>query len=159
MKKWITVIALLVFVLLTGCSEKQQAPALNPVVLSEVRDTVLQEMNIQEPFLLETEALMNLYGIDAQWVASSAGFVTMNGTFPDEVIFVEAADEASAEQIRTKLQGRLDEVLVQSQTYDAENYALAQACTVMVDETYVCLILSPNHEQIAELYRSSLYSE
>ena len=159
MKKWITVIALLVFVLLTGCSEKQQAPALNPVVLSEVRDTVLQEMNLQEPFLLETEALMNLYGIDAQWVASSAGFVTMNGTFPDEVIFVEAADEASAEQIRTKLQGRLDEVLVQSKTYDAENYALAQACMVMVDETYVCLILSPNHEQIAELYRSRLYSE
>jgi len=159
MKKWLAAAMLLIFVWLTGCGVEDQATALNPVVLSEVRDAVVEEMNIQEPFLLETEALMSLYGIDPQWVAGSAGFVTMNGTFPDEVIFVEAADEASAEQIKSKLQGRLDEVLVQSKTYDAENYAAAQSCAVTVDGTYISLILSPSHERMTEIYRNCLYSE
>lgn len=161
MKKWIGAALLFVSVcmLFAGCGNHAQPVTVKTVVLSQVRDAVLQELGEEAPFLIETDALMNLYGIEPQWVASSASFVTMDGTFPHEVIFVEAADLDAADEIRGKLQNRLDEVLVQSKTYDAENYAAAQACTVTVDGPYVCLILSPEYQQITELYQNSLYEE
>lgn len=163
MKK-ITALLLLLVALCSfvGCEKSVEAnPSLElkEVVLSDVREAMIHEIGAAEPFLLETEALMNLYGIDSQWVASSAGFVTMNGTFPDEIILVEAVDEASAEEVRGKLENRLAEVLVQSKTYDAENYAAAQACTVRVDGVYVCLILSPEQERLSEIYQKNLFEE
>ncbi len=160
MKKWIIVCLLLVSVCVhfSGCG-KMEEPVLKAVALTDVRDAVLQDLGVEMPFLIETDALMNLYGIEAQWVASSAGFVTMNGTFPDEIIFVEAVDTDAAQKVQEKLENRLAEVLVQSKTYDAENYAAAQACTVRVDGCYVSLILSPEYQQVSEIYETCLYKE
>lgn len=160
MKKWIIVCVLLVSVcvLFSGCAE-EPAQEVNAVVLSEVRDAVLQGLDAEMPFMIETDALLDLYGIEGQWVASSAGFVTMNGTFPDEIILVEAVDANAAQMVREKLENRLAEVLVQSKTYDAENYAAAQACTVRVDGCYVSLILSPEYQQVSEIYETCLYKK
>ena len=156
MRKFVTAVLFFVTIcmLFAGCGAQDAVLETKDVGLPAVRDAVLEGLNGGEPFLIETDALLNLYGIEPQWVDASAGFVMMNGTFPDEVIFVKAADEASKEEIREKLQNRLDEVLVQSKTYDAENYAAAQECSVTVDGPYLCLILSPQRDMIAEIYQS-----
>lgn len=122
------------------------------VDLSAVRADIISQLSISDPLNLETDALMNLYGIDASLVAQSASFVTMSGTFPDEVILVEAVDEAAAATIQEKLQNRLNEVLVQSETYDPENYKAAQSCQVRVNGLYVSLILSPKQADMAAIY-------
>lgn len=132
--------------------ETPETPA--TVELDQVRTAMIDQLEITDPFLLDTDALLNLYGIDSAWVAQSASFVTMSGTFPDEVILIEAADTAAAESIAQCLQNRLDEVLVQSKSYDAENYAAAQACQVRTDGLYVCLLLSPKQAEMAEIYQS-----
>ncbi len=150
---------LMVLVLLCsacGTAPSSDVPEAGSVVLSDVRDLIVDRMSVQAPFMIETDALMDLYGIDPLWVSSSAGFVTMNGTFPDEVILIEAADEAAAAEIQAKLQSRLEQVMVQARTYDAENYALAQECSVQADGIYLCLILSPSYKEITDLYKSCL---
>jgi len=38
--------------------------------------------------------------------------------------------------------------MVQSKSYDAENYKLAQQCKVSVKGNFVTLFLSPDHAQI-----------
>ena len=53
------------------------------VDLSAVRADIISQLSIADPLNLETDALLNLYGIDASLVAQSASFVTMSGTFPD----------------------------------------------------------------------------
>ena len=122
------------------------------VDLSAVRADIISQLSIADPLNLETDALLNLYGIDASLVAQSASFVTMSGTFPDEVILVEAVDEAAAATIQEKLQNRLNEVLVQSESYDPDNYKAAQSCQVRVNGLYVSLILSPKQADIAAVY-------
>ena len=122
------------------------------VDLSAVRADIISQLSIADPLNLETDALLNLYGIDASLVAQSASFVTMSGTFPDEVILVEAVDEAAAATIQEKLQNRLNEVLVQSETYDPDNYQAAQSCQVRVNGLYVSLILSPKQADMAAIY-------
>ena len=122
------------------------------VDLSAVRADIISQLSIADPLNLETDALLNLYGIDASLVAQSASFVTMSGTFPDEVILVEAVDEAAAATIQEKLQNRLNEVLVQSESYDPDNYKAAQSCQVRVNGLYVSLILSPKQADMAAIY-------
>lgn len=149
MKKGIIACLLAVLLTLSACSGGTKIP---DVDLTQVRTDLLEAQGIEDPYLLDTDALKSLYGIEAEDVAQSASYVTMDGTFPDEIILVQAVDDKAAERIQSCLKTRLDEVMVQSQTYDPENYAAAQKCTVTVDGTYVALILSPEQETLRSVY-------
>lgn len=124
----------------------------DPVQLSEVRSAMINQMSITDPLLLECDMLVDLYGISVDMLTQAAAFVTMAGTFPDEIILTEAVDEDAAAAIETALQKRLDEVLVQSETYDAENFAAAQECKVVRNGLFVALILSPKQADLTAIY-------
>lgn len=129
-------------------------PAENKVDLAAVRTAIVDQLGLTDPLNLDTDALNNLYGIDPSLIAQSASFTVAAGTFPDEVIMVEAVSDEAVATIQEKLQSRLDEVLVQSQSYDAENYKAAQSCQVRVNGRFVSLILSPKQADIAAIYAS-----
>lgn len=151
--KRITLLLLSILMLLSlvGC-KNTQTDVLN-IDLAEVRTAMLDAQNLEDPYLLETDALLDLYGISSEDVAQSASFVTMSGTFPDEIILVQAVDIAAAERIAASLETRLGEVMVQSETYDPDNYKAAQACKVETNGLYVSLILSPNQANLLEIYQ------
>ena len=165
MKKTISLCLVLIciIVMLCGCGtneiqQQTQEPAdvssndiTGPVDLTVLRESVIDQLEISDPLTLESSVLVDLYGIGEDLIAQSGCFVTMSGTFPDEVLLIEAIDPTAATVIAEKLQGRLDEVLVQSKTYDAENYAAAQNCKVTQCGSYVTLILSPKQAEIAEI--------
>lgn len=142
------ILSLLLALGLTACGGKEEVA----VDLTDVRGAMLEVQAPDEPWLLETDALKNLYGIEADDVQQSASYVTMSGTFPDEIILVQAVDEKAAERIQSALKARLSEVMVQSQSYDPDNYVAAQKCTVTVNGTYVALILSPEQESLRAVY-------
>ena len=129
-------------------------PAENKVDLAAVRTAIVDQLGLTDPLNLDTDALNNLYGIDPSLIAQSASFTVAAGTFPDEVVMVEAVSDEAVATIQEKLQSRLDEVLVQSQNYDAENYKAAQSCQVRVNGRFVSLILSPKQADIAAIYAS-----
>ncbi len=122
------------------------------VSLANVRSKMMSECGISDAMPIETSGLANLYGIQPSQVKQSAGFVTMSGTFPHEIIMVEANDSASADNIASHLQSRLTEVLNQSKSYDADNYALAQQCRVTRNGNFVALFLSPSHSALSAVY-------
>lgn len=129
-------------------------PAENKVDLAAVRTAIVDQLGLTDPLNLDTDALNNLYGIDPSLIAQSASFTVAAGTFPDEVVMVEAVSDEAVASIQEKLQSRLDQVLVQSQSYDAENYKAAQSCQVRVNGRFVSLILSPKQADIAAIYAS-----
>ena len=129
-------------------------PAENKVDLAAVRTAIVDQLGLTDPLNLDADALNNLYGIDPSLIAQSASFTVAAGTFPDEVVMVEAVSDEAVATIQEKLQSRLDQVLVQSQSYDAENYKAAQSCQVRVNGRFVSLILSPKQADIAAIYAS-----
>lgn len=153
---------LLTFVLmcsfLCSCADKEvvktnDIPAesknqIDTISLTDVREEILTELKIEDSMPIETESLNSLYGIDSALVKQSASFVTMSGTFPHEVIMVEATDKEAVKTLEEALGKKLAEVMVQSKSYDAENYKLAQQCKVSVKGNFVTLFLSPDHAQI-----------
>ena len=100
--------------------------------------------------------MLDLYGIQEADLAQSGSFATMSGVFPGEVILVEAVDKDAAARVAGLLQARLDELLNQYKTYDAETYALAEACTVDTNGNFVSMLLSPEGSKMREILAASL---
>ena len=96
--------------------------------------------------------LLALYGIEEADIKESACFVTMDGIFPDEIVMIKAADTDAADRIEEKLNTRLDEIKVQSQSYDPENYAIAQECKVFREGNVVALFVSAKHADMEAIF-------
>lgn len=122
------------------------------VDIENVKETIISELSITDARSLDSSRLLDLYGIKEEDVTASACFVTMNAIFPDEVIMVNAVNKDKAQEIAEMLQTHLDAVKVQSQSYDAENYAIAQKCEVMTEGLTVALFLSPDQEAMVEIF-------
>lgn len=122
------------------------------VDIETVKETIISELSITDARSLDSSRLLDLYGIKEEDVTASACFVTMNAIFPDEVIMVNAVNKDKAQEIVELLQTHLDAVKVQSQSYDAENYAIAQKCEVMTEGLTVALFLSPDQEAMVEIF-------
>ncbi len=125
------------------------------VDIAKVKDSIISELSMDGAMDLGTDRLLDLYGIESDDVDSSACFVTMDGVFPDEIIMVNAKSVDAVSRIKEKLQNRLDEVKVQSQSYDPENYAMAQECKVITQGMTVALFLSPDHEAMESIFENA----
>lgn len=135
-----------------------EVPAEQPAATSliDIRDKMLSDLGISDYMEISPSRLLDLYGIQEADVAQSGSFATMSGAFPGEVILLEATDEAAAGRIAAALQNRLNEVLNQYKTYDAETYALAEACTIDTDGKIVSMLLSPEREGMLKILTDSL---
>ena len=133
--------------LLTACGAES---ATKDIVA--IKEQIITELAIEGAMDISTDRLLDLYGIEAESVKTSACFVTMGGAFPDEIVMIEAVDSASAKQIAQKLESRLADVSNQAQNYDAESYAQFQKCKVQTDGVYVALFISAQAEQMQKLF-------
>ena len=133
---------------LTGCSGASEPD----VSLSEILVELETAVSIDGASQMTETDLLDFYGIQASDIAEQASLISMSGIFPDEVIMIKAQDEEALGRIREKLDNRLQEVLNQSKSYDAESYAIAQKCAVDVRGLYAALFISPTHETMTQLY-------
>ncbi len=129
--------------------EEKSSAAVN---LESVKNAIITIVGIQDPLDVPTSRLSSLYGIESSLVKQSACFVTIEGAFPDEIVMIEAVDEAAANSIKALLDNRLEEVKEQSKSYDAENYALAQQCSVDKKGCFVTMFLTPQHANMKVIY-------
>lgn len=137
---------------LTSSSETSE----KQVDLGGIKKTIISELKIEEPMDIDTSKLTDLYGIEAADVAESACFITSNGTFPEEVIMIKAKDDAAQKRIVQLLETRIDDVKIQSESYDPDNYAIAQKCKVITQGEYVAMFISASHEKMESIFIQSL---
>ena len=126
------------------------------VDLTALRDRIISAAGVQGAMPLPKERLTDLYGIAQGDIASAGCFITVNGSFPDEAIMIEAQNSAAKSRIVSALNTRLSDVLVQAQNYDPEDYALARQCKVITSGNYVALFVSPSHAAMESTFRSAV---
>jgi len=120
--------------------------------LAEICNEIKQEVSASDAMDLDLDAICNLYAIDTSWVKDASGFVVMAGTFPHEVVMVEAKDSDSAAKVESMLKVKYNSFVEQSKGYDAQNYALAQKCKVERKGNHISMFLSPDFEVIRTIY-------
>lgn len=141
-----------------GCDKQAENPSIPEnqqtieADLFEVRDKIINDLSISDAILIESADLFDLYGISEDMLLQSASFVTMDGTFPHEIVMTQGKDSKTADTIESALSTRLSEVLLQSKSYDAENYALAQECKVVRKGEFVSIFLSPLQNDMLSVY-------
>ena len=126
------------------------------VDLSALSNQIIKSAGVEGAMPLPKERLTDLYGIAQADIASAGCFITMNGSFPEEAIMIEAKDSGAQSRIVSALNTRLADVLVQAENYDAENYALAKQCKVITSGNYVALFVSPHHAAMESAFNSAV---
>lgn len=120
--------------------------------LAALKASIIEKLEISNPVDVASDRLTALYGIDAADVADSACFITMEGSFPDEIVMIKATDADAAGRIAEKLGVKLEDVLNQSKNYDADNYAIAQTCKVVTKGDFVSLFISAKHVEMEKMF-------
>lgn len=165
MKKILSLFLVLTLVFaFSSCGQKPEVPSTSEkmsqkettIDINAVKDRIIAETQLPEPLEIKAEALCELYSIDEADVSEAVCVTTMNGTFPDEVIIIKAASEEAKQRISDILTSHLEDVKVQSQNYDAENYALAQECKVIGEGNYLALFVSAKHAQMEKIFNESV---
>ncbi len=128
---------------------KNEAPA---VKLGSIRSEIKSSLAISDAADLDADSISGLYGINPSDIKDAAGFVVMAGTFPHEVVMVEAKDASAADRIESMLSAKHQSFVEQSKGYDAENYALAQKCKVVRKGNQLSMFLTPDYETMQGVY-------
>ncbi len=123
--------------------------------LSALRDKMIADFSSEDAIPFESDVLLDLYGIATDDVAESACYMTMDGVFPQEIIMIKATDEEALARISDALETRIADVKLQSESYDPENYALAQKCKVTTRGLYATMFLSPHFDEMTEAFNSA----
>ena len=103
------------------------------------------------------ENLPNVYGFDGAQVVNAAAFNAMTGgAFPEEVVMIQAVDEAAAADIAAKLEGRLTAIADQAASYDPASLELAENCDVVTSGVYVGLFFSNHYDAMVSAFQSAV---
>ncbi|MBE6813438.1 MAG: DUF4358 domain-containing protein [Ruminococcaceae bacterium] len=158
MKKILTLaLCLLMALCLTACGgndDATQPDAGNDAVavdLAACLEQIKTDCALTDARNINADSLFDIYGVAAEQYKQAACCMVPTGVFPAEVLMFEAVDADAAAAIAGKLELRLQEVKNQSQSYDAENYALAQQCAVNTNGNIVTLFISADFNAMNDI--------
>ncbi len=137
-------------------SEPISETGIKEIDISAIKEKIITDLKIEDAMDIATDRLSDLYGIDSNDVEESACFITSNGAFPEEVIMIKAKDSDAQKRIAQLLETRIEDVKVQSESYDAENYAIAQKCKVITNGNFAAMFISASHEQMEKIFAQSI---
>ncbi len=152
MKKLLCLAVACLTVLLCSCSGSGGAKP-----LSEVFKKISSEVKLSEMVEFDdVAALDRYYGITKEQVGEFAGGINNSGVQQEEIVLIKAADEKSADSIKTALENRKDAKYNENKNYNPEQAEIIKACDVEKDGLYVSLIISPEAEKITKIYESEI---
>lgn len=136
-----------------GCSGGTKAADMD---VTKTMEALLEKAPIEGSIQLSQEDMLNFYGIQSEDMESFAATLAADGITAKEIVLVKAKDEESAKTVESKLQGRLDARRNEFNNYLPDQYAIVEKSEVKRDGVYVRLIISPQQEELVELYDSKL---
>ena len=155
MKKLISLLLLLGLcaALLAACGG-EEAPKSVQMQAQEVY-TQLSEKAVKSAMLkLNESLLLDLCGIRSEDVKQAVVAICEDSLLTDEVWVVEATDEAAAQRIIELAKNRLKKKGEESITYSPEQNAIVKKAEILTCGNYFALLVSPDVEAMAELFRT-----
>ena len=135
--------------------EATQASSSGPV-MGEVYNKMIENVQMPEMLELDEQMQMDYCGIDSQELIQSLVLVCSDGMRTDEIWLLEAPDEETAQALAELAQQRLDVKGQESVTYSPEQYAVVQEAQILQQGNFLALIVSPEVEALAEVYRQEM---
>ena len=141
---------LLVMLGVTACSSSQKTADLSKVM--EDMKAIMENKDMMD---LDESDLMSYYGIEASQVKQFAVYIDSTGIKGDEIILIEGIDADAAKSIKEKIDARYQEKENTMKTYQPEEYAVLKKSKVEQNGNYICLIVSPQGDDLKEIYNKA----
>lgn len=139
-----------------GDSETNPAPAPTPVDFSALMETLTTIAPIDDPLILGESDMLDFYGIEATQMKQFAAQQCSNGISAQEIVLVEAVDEAAASVVQEKLENRLSARMAESKDYLPDEYTIISDCEVVRDGLCIRLIIHAQEDALVEEYNKAL---
>lgn len=123
--------------------------------LSEIYTTITKDAQMPEMMQLETDMLLDLFGIRAEYCNQAVVYMCVNSLRADEIWLLEAKDAESLAALKNLAQARLDQKDAESVTYSPEQNAVVKAAQVIEAGNYFVMIVSPDAAAIAGAFRTA----
>ena len=144
---------LLSFVLLIGlasCSGEAKSADLTAVM--DDMKAVLENTEMMD---ITAENLMPQYGIDSADCKQFAVYIDSTGLKGDEIVLLEGVDADAASRLKEKMDERYRQKENTMKDYQPEEFAMLKECKVEQKGNYVSMIVSPQHEELEEIYEKA----
>ena len=152
MKKTVAFLSVLLALALVLCACGEAAKP-----LSEVFGSIKEQVRVSELVEFSDAAdLDRFYGIAAEDIADFAGGINNSGVDQEEIVLVKASNNDAADRVKTALENRLNAKMNETRSYNPEQYAIVEKCSVETDGLYVSLIISENARQMREIFKTGI---
>lgn len=152
MKKFFAVVLALVVVacIFAGCQKTD-------VDLSSLLMQINEAHGISDLKILETAGDLNrYYSVSEEDVKQFAAELTTQASEYNEVIIVEAVDDAAADRVATQLNNHLDAQLNTAKSYDKDAVAMIESCSVKQSGSIVYLVISDKSAEILKTIENAI---
>ncbi len=152
MKKLLCTLMLMVLCLtcLSGCTASFTAPTrpLNRVYADMEAAGVLPKM-----LSVDADTVLDFFGIEVAACTESIFMISADSMLADEVVLIRVADAQTAKDYKALLDSRLEAKAAEAKGYSPEQYAIIKKGKVLQIGTDLALILSPEVDQLLEIYQ------
>lgn len=156
------ILAVVMLLSLAGCGsntneetqpETLPQESLAPADMEKIYEAMAEKM--PEMIRMDETTMLNFCGIQAQDCVQVVAAICADGLITDEVWLIEAKDEAALERLKALAENRLQMKGEESITYSPEQYEVVQKAQVLTNGLYMALIVSPDVDALAEIFRAS----
>lgn len=140
-------IALMMMLLLAGCTPKKDDVPLAQMYQQMEKTGVLPEM-----LPLDEEEAYDLIGLEYSQYTEQVVMISQDGLLADEVILLRAKDKASADATYQLLESRMDAKAREARDYSPEQYAIIKDGILRQDGQTLVLLVSPRVNELNDIY-------
>lgn len=124
-----------------------------PADMEKIYEAMAEKM--PEMIRMDENTMLNFCGIQAADCVQVVAAICADGLITDEVWLIEAKDEAALDRLKTLAENRLQAKGEESITYSPEQYEVVQKAQLLTNGLYMALIVSPDVDALAEIFRAS----
>ena len=151
MKKLIALVLAVMMLCLTGCGKDAGADVQMDV--QSVYDSMVPVLPEMLP--MDEMMMLNFCGIQADMCKQAVVSVCFDGLRADEIWLIEAKDADTLKELEALAQSRLTRKGEESITYSPEQYEVVQAAEVITAGNYLAVIVSPDVQDLVEIFNQA----
>ena len=146
-------LALILVVIVSACAPKAPEADVNfNAVISEIERSVGFVDHMVD---MTASDIQLLYGIQGSEILQYAGKYNDSGVLADEVILLEAVDEATAADVRDRVQLRYDSKAAEMKDYLPQEYSKLTACEVVQTGRFVSMFIASDAQAMRDIYNAA----
>ena len=148
--------ALLVLCLLLSACAAPASPAAQPLPLADIYTKMGEQVQLPPMVTVGADLALDFYGIDLAKTRQAVLKMASDSLLADEVLLIEAVDEAAAKEIENLLQGRIQAKAKEAEGYSPKQHDIIKKGHVVREGLQLALIVSPDADALLKLYKSLL---